>query len=103
MIGLNALRKSVASISSASCSRRPLSTASVTGSIIARLEGPGIVALAERQQLGRADHRVQLGKVEHAGPVGLRRAVATQARQIVLRHMGEGANEPAGKDDQREA
>ena len=37
MIGLKALRNSVASISSAICSNRPLRTASVTGSSIATL------------------------------------------------------------------
>src|SRR6218665_2505304 len=65
MMGLNALRESVASISSATCSRRPRSTASVTGSMALAgsdiggfREGWSASALASLVQQAAAAHHV---------------------------------------------
>src|SRR6187431_2786282 len=59
MIGLNAVRNNVASISSAICSSRPLRTASVTASSL-------FIALTEFEHVIGADDVVDALEVEHA-------------------------------------
>ena len=91
MIGLKAERYSVASISSAICSSRPLSTASVTGSIAVVIDAVVIrscrrgrcrkfVGAAEFQHLRRADDRVERVEIEHLVAEGVGGAVARQRR-----------------------
>src|SRR5690242_11047079 len=110
MIGLNAERYSVASISSAIWTRRPFRTASVTGSSVVtaclflrRRCGAGFVALAERNHLRRADQLVDAVEIEHPIAIRLVRAVRGERAVEFAGHVAEGADDRSGKDDDRES